>query len=103
MKDSKYCQTTSGCWGHRHELLGLILLIIATLLTIASHNSFGIVAMFIVGVVLCCSRHWALSFCHCQCHCHDHCLETCTDDEHHDHHHEEAPVVKKAVTKPKKG
>ena len=69
MKDSKYCKYTSCCWDHRHELLGIILVVIATLLTIATNNSIGIAAMFLVGLGLCRGRHL---FCHCS-HSNDHC------------------------------
>ena len=73
MKDSKYCKYTACCWDYRHELLGIILLVIATLLTIATCNSFGIAAMFLVGLVLCCCRHM---FYHCsQTHGHCHSSE----------------------------
>lgn len=70
MKDSKHCHSVGCVWGHRHELLGLILLIIATILTVVSYNGFGILAMFIVGAVLCCYKYW--HFCHCH-HTHDAC------------------------------
>lgn len=68
MKNKKYCHVTACCWGYRHELLGLILLILATILTIATCNSFGIVAMFFAGIILCCCKHFA--HCHTEAHCH---------------------------------
>lgn len=77
MKNSKYCQITACCWGYRHELLGLILLIIATFLTIATCNSFGIVGMFIVGGVLCFYKHLCCHAHHGDNHCH-------VGDEHAD-------------------
>lgn len=86
MKDSKYKDCTTNCWSHRHELLGLIFLIIATLLTIVSHSGCGIVAMFIVGLVLCCCKHW-----HPMCYSHEHCHCPC----HEGHEHEmEKPAGK---------
>ncbi|MCP0913651.1 MULTISPECIES: hypothetical protein [Legionella] len=57
-----------GCWwSHRHELLGLVLIFIATILTIITFNSFGIAAMFLVGMVLCGHRYF---FCHSCAVCH---------------------------------
>ena len=75
MKNSKYCHVTACCWDYRHELLGIILLIVATFLTLVTFNSFGIVAMFFVGGLLCCYRHWC-------CHTHvDHTHCHSVDDE----------------------
>jgi hypothetical protein len=51
MKDPKKIHTC--LWAYRFELLGLILLVIATLLTIFTFNSVGIAAMFLVALVLC--------------------------------------------------
>lgn len=98
MKNTKYCQITACCWDLRHELLGLILLIIATFLTIATANSFGIIAMFIVGGVLCCHRHFSCCSPHGGSHCHpaDECLDTTALDKEDKQH------VKKAMGKTKK-
>ena len=70
MKDSKYCKYTACCWDYRHELLGLVLIVIATLLTIATNNSIGIAAMFLVGLGLCCGRHLSCHVSHSNDHCH---------------------------------
>ena len=69
MKNKKYCEITSCCWGYRHELIGIILLILATILTLATCNSMGIFAMFLVGVVLFCHKCW-FWHCHMDSHCH---------------------------------
>lgn len=56
-------------WSCRFELIGVVLLILATLLTILTLNSVGIAAMFLVGLVLCCYKHFSCSFsgvCHPQ-------------------------------------
>ncbi|AHE67528.1 hypothetical protein [Legionella oakridgensis] len=56
-------------WVHRFELLGLILLLIATILTILTANGIGIAAMFLVGLVLCahkCLCHKTCNVCHSQ-------------------------------------
>lgn len=98
MKDSKYCQMTSCCWGMRHEILGLILLIIAAFLTIISFNGLGIFAMFLAGIVLCCCKHIGCHVHDGDAHCHsieEHCVE------HHMEHDEKLPV-KKASSRAKK-
>ena len=71
MKNNKYCKVTGGCWGHRHEILGLVLLILATILTIFTANSIGIAAMYLVGLVLCCYKCLAQHCCYSKEHCHD--------------------------------
>lgn len=47
------CSKITCLWTLRFEVLGVILLVIATVLTIATHSSLGIVALFAAGVVLC--------------------------------------------------
>ncbi len=69
MKSKKYGDVTSCCWGYRHELIGLVLLVLATILTLATGNSLGIFAMFIVGAALFCHRCW-FWHCHKDAHCH---------------------------------
>ena len=69
MKNSKYCEMSSCCKDHRHEVFGIILLVIATILTIASQNSFGIIAMFLAGLVLCCYKRIPFHICNTHCHC----------------------------------
>lgn len=53
-----------GCCGA--EIAGIILLVIATILTIVTLNGWGIFAMFLVGGALCCHKHW---------HCNDYICE----------------------------
>lgn len=69
MKGVKSCKTTACCLAYRHEILGLALLAIATFMTIVTWNSFGIVAMFVVGAVLCCYRHCCCHVSHGNTHC----------------------------------
>jgi len=89
MKDKKNGSVVSCCWGYRHELLGLVLLVLATLLTIVTGNSLGIFAMFLVGAVLFCHRCW---FWHCHTDTHCHSVEDGCGVEHMD----KAPnVIKK--------
>ena len=62
MKD-KNCGVMACVWSCRKELIGLILIIIATFITLITWNGFGIVAMFFVGLALFSHRHF---FCHCK-------------------------------------
>ena len=78
MKDAKGCRMTACCWSHRHGVVGLILLVIATLLTIATHNGIAIAAMFVAGIGLCCHKHW---MCHCGHHHHHEHDDCCISDE----------------------
>ena len=97
MKESKYCHMTSCLWGYRHEVLGIVLLVLATFLTFESQNAFGIVAMFLVGGLLCCSKHFGC--CSCCCHSED----TCHSGKDSACHTDKPPVEKvaKAVVKKK--
>jgi len=95
MKNSKYCHMMACCWGWRHELLGLILLIIATFLTIITCNSFGIVAMFLVGGALCYYKHLC-------CHAHHGDMHCRADSECSGMDNVDKESVKKAVVKTKK-
>lgn len=76
MENKENCDKKACCWAYRHELIGITLLALATILTIITGNGFGIVAMFIAGICLCCYKH----FC---CHlCHGHCgASTCDTDD----------------------
>lgn len=47
------CSKITCLWTLRFEILGVILLVIATGLTISTHSGLGIVALFAAGVVLC--------------------------------------------------
>lgn len=69
MKSKKSCEMTACGKGYRHELLGLILLVLATVLTIFTGNSLGIFGMFLVGLALFCRKFW---HCNCPCHGHEH-------------------------------
>ena len=67
MKTKKNCSMTSCGWGYRHELFGLILLIIASVLTVFTAKALGIVAMFAVGLILYCHKFLGGHCCPC-CH-----------------------------------
>jgi len=64
MKKSKDCKGGSCWWALRYELVGVIFLGLATFLTVITLNGFGIAAMFIVGMVLCCHKCLGCKICH---------------------------------------
>lgn len=69
MRDIK--KTASCWWSYRKEVLGLVLIFTATVLTLVTLNSVGIAAMFVVGLLLLCHKHLHCSsseVCHTDCH-----------------------------------
>lgn len=91
MKGEKSCRVMSCCWHMRYEIVGVILLVLATLMTLFTLSSLGIAAMFIVGAWLCCHKY-------CMC---------CKTGHHHTGmetdmmacSEEDKPAVKKTVRK----
>ncbi|HAT7755516.1 TPA: hypothetical protein RJD57_000283 [Legionella pneumophila] len=53
MRKMEFSKMSKCLWALRFEVLGVILLIIATGLTISSGNGLGIVALFAAGVIFC--------------------------------------------------
>lgn len=53
MRKMEFSKMTTCLWALRFEVLGVILLVIGTCLTISTGNGLGIVALFGAGVVLC--------------------------------------------------
>jgi hypothetical protein len=92
MDSSKKC-STSCYWTYRYEILGLVLLFIATALTVVSLNSLGILAMFVVGAVLCCHKYIG-----CCCHVHH---GVCDNEACDTHETKVTPASKKTFTKGK--
>ena len=81
MEISKICKSEK-CWASRFEILGLVFLIIATVLTIIAWSSLGIVAMFVVGLVLIGHKHFCYIGCHSSCHSEG---ESCEKECHSKH------------------
>jgi hypothetical protein len=87
VKDEKKCKITGMCLPRCSAVVGGIFIILATVLTLLTVNSFGILGMFLVGILLCrhkfgcgCSCH---SSCGCACHtgsCHSSSCDEGTDD-----------------------
>ena len=75
MEDSKNCHVGNNCWTFRFELVGLILVILATILTLLTLSGLGIAAMFLVGAALCCHKCF---FGH-HSHLHNHTMDDVTE------------------------
>jgi hypothetical protein len=88
MKDEK-CGFKSAWCHHRAKIVGAFFLLVATILTLLTLNGFGILGMFLVGLMLC--RH------HTACHCH--CHETCSEGASGCDTVESKTTVKKAAAK----
>jgi hypothetical protein len=74
MKNLKNCGMKNHVWNHRFELVGIILIILATCLTMVSFYGPGIVMLFLVGLGLCWKQCLSGLMCHCCCHTdHDEC------------------------------
>ena len=66
---------TYGC-----KIFGIILLVIAAILTLITLNGLGILGMFIAGLILCCHKHMGCTTSHCCCCCNKESTCTTTTD-----------------------
>ena len=56
--DKTQCNTASSCCGkHGSMICGVILLVIASILTLITLNGLAIFGMFLVGIVMTCHKH----------------------------------------------
>lgn len=76
MDDMKSCKVSACCKGNVCGIVGMVLVILATILTLYTLSSLGIFAMFIVGLMLGCHKHFASRGCGCGCGC-----KCCKPDE----------------------
>lgn len=72
MDSLKKCKMMDCCRMHRCGMVGMVLIVIASILTIITSSGLGIFGMFIAGLGMCC--HKSL-LCRCKC-----CGEECGDD-----------------------
>lgn len=99
MEKNKKMKGETCCTSHRCEILGVIFIAVATVLTLLTFEGSAILGMFIVGVVLCCHKHMGRR---CSCGCESCCvpeskmtkMTTTTTAAHH-----KKPTVKKTTTK----
>lgn len=64
MRGMDHCSKKDCFWLYRFELVGIILLVLGTLLTLFTLSSFGIGMLVLVGGVLCLHRNFGHSHCH---------------------------------------
>jgi hypothetical protein len=57
MDENKKCTKINCIMKYRFEVLGLALIVLATILTVISMDSLGIIVMFVVGALLCCHQY----------------------------------------------
>lgn len=67
MEKDKDCKVSACCTTHRCEILGVIFLAVATVLTLLTYSGIGIFGMFLVGLVFCCHKHLGCRRCNCGC------------------------------------
>jgi hypothetical protein len=91
-EEKKCCSMMGHLWHRKSEVLGVLLIVLATIATLLSFSGLGLFGMFLAGVFLVCKRHWK---CGCPSEC---CMKSC-HAEMHGMCVEEKPVKK---TKAKK-
>lgn len=71
MDDKEKCKITACCKSHGCKILGLILVVLAVILTVITFSGLGILGMFLVGMVFCCHKHLSsrVGGCGCGCGC----------------------------------
>ena len=73
MDDEKKCNITECCKTHWYRILGIVLLVLAVILTVITFSGLGILGMFLAGLMLCCHKHlsskmgWGGCGCGCSC------------------------------------
>lgn len=107
MEDAKKCKITECCKTHWYKILGVILLVLAVILTVITFSGLGILGMFLAGLMLCCHKHLSSKMgwgccdggCGCDCSCCS-AADVVVYDTHaheHDHDHDHCSVEKKPV------
>lgn len=79
--DTDKCKIKSGCLSNRCEIIGIVFLVIATVLTLITLSGMGIFGMFLVGVLMCCHKHYQKCPCACGCCSKDSMDSVCCDKE----------------------
>ena len=66
MDNMKECKITGDCKMHWCGIFGAIFIVLATILTLFTLSGFGILGMFLVGLMFCCHKHMSSRSC-CSC------------------------------------
>ena len=81
MDDMKNCKISACCKTHWRSVLGLILVILGTILTVATLSGLGIFGMFLAGIALCCHKHLSAWAGGCGCGCGCGCEYSCSPED----------------------
>ncbi len=98
MDDLKKCNITA-CKTHWCSIFGIVLLVLATVLTFMTLSGLGIFGMFLAGLMMCCHKHMSSKRCGCGCGCG---CECCADTEGMVCETSEKDPVKKVAVKKSK-
>lgn len=79
-------------WANRFEVIGAILILIASIITILTFDSVGIAAMFLVGLIFCGHKHLT-------CRTSEACEPDCMDETVVTSHHDKAKSSRRKTTK----
>lgn len=63
MDNKEACKSKEACHTPRCKIIGAIMLVIATILTLITLNGLAIFGMFVVGLVFCCHQHFMSKCC----------------------------------------
>jgi hypothetical protein len=70
MDDKSKCKISECCQKHWYRILGIVLVVLAAILTIVTFSGLGILGMFLAGLMLCCHKHLSSKMgCGCDCPC----------------------------------
>ena len=69
MDDKTNCKISACCKANWCGILGIILVVLASILTIITFSGLGIFGMFLVGVMMCCHKHMSWKTCGNKCGC----------------------------------
>jgi hypothetical protein len=72
MIGSENCKITTDCKTHWCGIFGIVLIVLATILTFVTSSGLGILGLFFAGIMMCCHKHWSCgktSECRCCCGC----------------------------------
>ena len=91
MDDLKNCKMAD-CKTHWCALFGIVLIVLATVLTFMTLSGLGILGMFLAGLMLCCHKKMSMNRCGCECGC-------CSGSDGMGCDMPEKDIVKKVVVK----
>ncbi len=79
MDDKKDCKIAACCKANWCGFLGIILVLLAVVLTLITCEGLGIFGMFLVGMVFCCHKQMSSKLCRSGCACGCKCCDSSDD------------------------